>query len=98
MNMRLADQDRQALDLMLDQGVTADDRQTGFVATPRTDEMRERIAAVGQVLSLLGQMPAENPPSDLVAKTMRRIARADAQMDAREITVPPLFTTDRPVA
>lgn len=99
MTMRIVEQDRQAIDLMLDHGTTGDGARTsGFVAPPSSDELRHRVAGIGRILSLLGETPAESPPPDLVARTLRRIDQRGFDLDGDAITVPPLFDADRPLA
>ena len=97
--MRLADQDRHAIDLILDHGAASvTDAGGAFVAPPTGDEMRQRVAGIDTILAVLGTMPAQEPSPDLVARTMRRIDQRAADPDADQITVPSLFDGDRPLA
>ena len=50
----------------------------GFAAAP-ADLFRQRLRSASRVLNLLASMPASEPPVDLVARTLRRIERAEAQ-------------------
>jgi hypothetical protein len=42
-------------------------------AAPGTDGFDKRVNSVGSILRLLDQMPAGDPPADLVDRTMQRI-------------------------
>jgi hypothetical protein len=69
MNMQkdLTEADRLAIDLLLN--------KTGDKAfsAPVPDE---RVRAAGNVLKLLGEMPEESLPADLLARTLKRIRAA----------------------
>lgn len=83
-NVKLSNDDRRAIDLLLDRGPAATTGTNGFHfqtaqgmtaayhphATPAHPDS---IGAVQQVLDLLSLMPAEDPPADLVARTLARV-------------------------
>ena len=77
MTKRLRDSDRRAVDLLLDRSAGAGNGgdgngSGGYIAhvQPATEP---GIMGVQQVLSLLDLLPADEPPADLVARTMARI-------------------------
>jgi hypothetical protein len=80
--MRLSHQDGLAVDLLLD-GSRVDPaaKLKAFVEPELTS--RERVGAVGELLSVLDSLPAEEPSGDLVARTIKRVAS-----DKSKITLP----------
>jgi hypothetical protein len=83
MKPRLRDEDRLAVDLLLDRAAAGAGNgnghsPTGF--TPVNGAVRERLAAVENLLRVLDLLPAEEPPVDLAARTMRRL-EAEAARD-----------------
>jgi hypothetical protein len=72
MKSKLKDEDRKALDLLLDRGPTAAGRSAPVYAAADAG-VRERLPRVQKVLHLLDALPAVEPPKDLVAKTMEYI-------------------------
>jgi len=73
MSRKLSDEDRRAVDLLLDHGISQSGITRVAGAVPQ-----KRLAAAERVLKLIGQMPAEEPSIDLVAATMERLDRATA--------------------
>jgi hypothetical protein len=68
---KLQTEDGQAVDLLLDgQAVSLTD---SGVFVKSVDVEPQRVQTVKQILSLLKQLPTEDPPRDLVGKTIRRI-------------------------
>jgi hypothetical protein len=76
MTRKLSDEDSRAVDLLLDHGTGMGNDGITRVA-PHVSQ--KRLAAAEKLLKLVGQMPTEEPPDDLVAKTMRRIDRASSR-------------------
>jgi hypothetical protein len=78
---RLRDEDRLAVDLLLDRAVTSSggNGQSGTGFTPVNSGATEHVAKVQSLLRVLEMMPAEEPPSDLVAKTIRRVEAESAE-------------------
>jgi hypothetical protein len=81
MKLRLSERDRQAVDLLLDRTPSVD---ASGVATPSSAvaagvELNDSLKSVSAVLSLLGQLPQEAPPSDLVQRTLQRIQESSAE-------------------
>ncbi len=62
--------DRAAIEILLSQN-----GKSGYIA-PAASPSKKRLAAAQQWLDLLGSCPAEDPPADLAARTLRYIARA----------------------
>jgi hypothetical protein len=80
MTRKLSDDDRKAVDLLLDQQLSPDAMgggRAGF-APPSTDALRARLRNLQTVLGVLSALPAEEPSSDLVARTMSRIEGSTA--------------------
>ena len=92
---RLRDEDRLAVDLLLDRAASSagngsGNGQTGF--TPVSNAAGQ-VRQVEAVLRVLDMMPAEEPPADLVSRTMRRIDTDSAQHDPAALRPPqPLVT------
>ena len=66
MSLSLRSEDKAAIDLLLDRSQSG----VGFTEV-RVDQ--ERLISAERVLNMLDLMPAEEPPQDLLARTMRRI-------------------------
>jgi hypothetical protein len=83
MTRKLSEQDRQAVDLVLDR-FTSVAREDGIVAMG--DGVAEpHVQSVEKILSVLAEMPATEPSDDLLSKTLRRIEQVHADVQAREI-------------
>jgi hypothetical protein len=85
MNKKLREADARAVDLILDRAVAARGNGDGnggmFAATMTASHVavsNEHVAAVEKVLRLLDAMPATEPASDLVQRTLDRIAASNA--------------------
>jgi hypothetical protein len=80
MSRKLTDEDRRAVDLFLDQGAEAtNDAVTRMV--PLVSQ--KRMSAVLKTLAMLDLMPVEEPPTNLIEKTMRRIDREISETTAQ---------------
>lgn len=85
---RLRDEDRLAVDLLLDRAVTSSgDGPAGTGFTPVNGGTAEQVAKVQSLLRVLDLMPAEEPPGDLMARTIRRVEAESAQ-DASTLRPP----------
>jgi hypothetical protein len=85
---RLRDEDRLAVDLLLDRAVSGSagngsgngsgsgsgNGHSASSFTPVNGAVPEQVARVQAVLRVLEMMPAEDPPADLLERTMRRVA------------------------
>jgi hypothetical protein len=71
MARELRPEDRQAVDMLLDHSRSA----VGFAAESGVDPAR--LNAVSAVLHLLDNLPAADPPADLLARTLERVGAAE---------------------
>jgi hypothetical protein len=69
MSKKLSDDDRRAVDLLLDRSGNG---QASY-ATPAGAALHQRLQNAEKLLQVLAAMPAIDPAPDLVARTMRRI-------------------------
>jgi hypothetical protein len=76
MAKRLKPQDAHAVDLLLNKAGANTMRQDSRYHAPTNDDQRDSIERVEALLTLLQQWPAEEPPANLVERTMARIAAA----------------------
>jgi len=83
MNKRLSDDDRRAVDLLLDRDNLPVNQ---LFATPVRGNFEHRLDTVEQILALLDQMPAEEPSFDLAGRTMQRIEEAQLDPTAADRT------------
>lgn len=74
MSMTLRSADARAVDLILDQAATAQTAGGATLFAGDAGASNEQIAAVEKVLKLLDVMPAAEPPSDLLRRTLDRVA------------------------
>jgi hypothetical protein len=81
MTNRLSDEDRRAVDLVLDRP----DGESAEVVLPSPPPSPQSVQSVEKILSLLQSMPANDPPPDLAARTLRRIDQALAAMNATAV-------------
>lgn len=81
MNLQLGDEDRRAVDMYLDQSTSrsndADNAASSARPAPASSEFRSRLQTIERLLTTLDQLPASDPPPDLVARTLRRIEEHD---------------------
>lgn len=73
MTKRLGDSDRRAVDLLLDRSAAAGNGNGDGNVSHTQPATEPGIQAVQRVLSLLDRMPVDEPPADLVARTLARI-------------------------
>jgi len=83
MNFRLRDEDRRAVDLLLDRAATGSgvnpngagngNGHHGASFTQVSGDIQTRLPAVQKVLQVLDMLPAEEPPQDLLGRTLRRV-------------------------
>jgi len=67
--------DGQAIDLLLDQSERSRDMSSASYAQPN-EGVFHRVASAQKVLSVLDLWEAEEPPVDLIQRTMSRIANS----------------------
>jgi hypothetical protein len=94
---RLRDEDRLAVDLLLDRAASGSNGNgnghstTGFTAV--NNAVSEQVGKVQALLHVLDTLPADEPPTDLVARTMRRVDAQSAQ-DPAALRPPQPSATD----
>src|SRR4051812_18244419 len=77
MTRKLKDADRAAVDMLFDRiAATAGNGNGDGLVAMSSSVSDANLQAVEKVLDLLGQMPAPEPPADLAARTLQRIASA----------------------
>ena len=77
MKLKLTNEDRNAIDLMLDQAAAVvKNPARGYAAAAGA----EHLKAVETVLHLLQALPASEPPADLVSRTLAHISQATGQI------------------
>jgi hypothetical protein len=84
MKSKLTDEDRRALNLILDRGNAAATSGPLYAAADEPmSKLSKRIPKIQKVLQLLDALPAEEPPQDLVARTLKYIAAAPGHREPR---------------
>src|SRR5439155_24752287 len=98
MRIRLDDEDRRAVDLLLE-------RATGIGDMPPLDQLfrapvasgfERRLDAAEKLLGLLEQISVEDPPADLALRTIQRVRETELADKADIMPVKPAFQTQRP--
>jgi hypothetical protein len=75
-NKKLNDEDRAAVDLLLDrptEGFYMGSLADSGVFVKSVSPQPQRVRSVKQVLNLLKELPVDEPPADLAGKTLRRV-------------------------
>jgi len=83
MKSKLSQEDRQAINLILDRSNAA--ATSGPLYAAADESMRKRVPKIQKVLQLLDALPTEEPPTDLVARTMKFIEQAPAHREPRHV-------------
>ena len=79
MSLNLRDEDRRAVDLLLDRSPAAaatshnGNGDAGGTVFAQPGVAQERLNRAERMLRMLDMLPAVDPPQDLVARTMRRL-------------------------
>lgn len=98
MTRKLDEADRAAVDLLFDRLNTASDGgRGGFVAVSGAVS-EDRVGALQQMLSVLSQMPAPEPPADLATRTLQRVARKGAAPATMRPAPQPFIDPTQPMA
>jgi hypothetical protein len=92
MTKRLGDDDRSAVDVILDQQADDGNPSGAFVGQAN---LAQRVDRVQRLLHLLEQMPSLEPPADLVTKTLVRIEQEAYVQPGRMHHVPQALTSER---
>src|SRR5262245_31258056 len=98
--VRLDDEDRRAVDLLLERASETGDLPPveQLFRAPVAGGFERRLDAAEAILSLIGNMPAEEPPADLVTRTLEHIRLADAHEPMDAVPSKPVFPSQRPHA
>lgn len=90
MTPTLREEDRRALDLLLDRGPAASAQADGgaLYAGPAGQVSQERVRSAEKVLHLLDLLPDAEPPQDLVARTLRRLGASVPTVAAAPMFAP----------
>jgi hypothetical protein len=104
--VKLSDDNRRAIDLMLDRGTAASSATgasfssrdgmsaaSGYVSHTSPADTQS-VQAVQRVLDLLSLLPSEEPPADLVERTIARIEQAVSPTAAMHQPFRPGLTAD----
>ncbi len=78
--MKLNDEDGRVVDLLLDRQTTSPAAAGAFVKS--VEVQPQRVKTIQQILSVLKQLPAEDPSPDLASRTIHRVDAAIAALDA----------------
>lgn len=99
MNITLREEDRQAVDLLLNQGAQAATGGKGASVYATADpSLGRRVAQAQKLLHLLDLLPAPEPSVDLAARTMRFVQEARASNAPVRSPLPILLGSQRPSA
>ncbi|SRR6266446_3831963 len=102
MNLTLREEDRQAVDLLLDGAAAVvgnGNANGGQVVYAVTDaSLGERVARTQKLVQLLAVLPQEEPPADLVERTLRFVEDTGSRRHSAAPQIPNLLDTQRPLA
>ena len=87
MTPRLRDEDRLAVDLLLDRAA-ASSAGDGKAFTQFHGAAAEQVAKVQSLLRVLDMMPADEPSDDLLSRTIRRVEDESAARDPSVLRTP----------
>jgi len=98
MNLTLREEDRRAVDLLLDRGLKAAGNGNGQTVYATADPtLGQRVSRAQQLLQLLEWLPESEPPVDLVGRTLQLVDQS-AHRGAMRNELPNLVANQRPVA
>src|SRR5437868_6259832 len=80
MKVKLSEEDRCAIDLVLEQRAAAAAGGLEHCFGKSSASLQKRVAQVGKLFDLLGHLPAEEPPANLVAATMKYVQRHEHEV------------------
>jgi len=100
MRVSLDDEDRRAVDLLLERANEIGDIPPveQLFHAPVAVGFERRLDAAEAFLGLLDNMPAEDPPDDLVSRTLERVRAADSHEQAELAQARPVVPSQRPHA
>ena len=94
--VKLSEEDRCAIDLVLEQRAAANNGDASGLEHcfgKPTASLQARVQKVTQLLDVLAQMPVEEPPMNLAEKTLRFVHQHQHERPA-----PPIPATRRPTS
>jgi hypothetical protein len=89
--VKLSEEDRCAIDLVLEQRAAANNGGIGGLEQcfgKPSASLLKRVQKVTQLLDVLGQMPAEDPPMSLAESTLRFVQRHQHQIPSAQAPMP----------
>jgi hypothetical protein len=97
MNVSMRDEDRQAVDLVLDRSAAAMGKGPRYAAAD--SRIRDRVSHVENVLAIFGNLEAGDPPRDMLSRTIRFVEQsAGCDLRAAREVHPSLNHHQRPMA
>lgn len=87
MKVKLSDDDRCAIDLVLEERAAGDAQFEQCFGKSGGVTLQKRVARVEKLLNLLDQMPAEDPSAKLLAGTMKFITKHAPASPAAHVPV-----------
>jgi len=103
MKVKFTSDDRFAIDLLLQHHGEGPSTAWGqsYVAKPHDHRLLQQVQRVEKVLGMLAQLPATDPPANLVSRTLKRVeregTRRPAQMPSHVQHAPPQRPANRQV-
>jgi hypothetical protein len=99
MNVLIRNEDRQAMDLIMDRSLMAASKAEGkSVYAAAHGDVRQRANAVEKVLGLLDNLAATEPPANMLKRTLRYVEDASAQTGSSNGRTSHSFTIPPPLA
>jgi len=99
MNLTLQEEDRRAVDLLLDGAAAVGSGIGNPIAYAVTDaSLGARVARTQKLVQLLDALPQIEPPADLLDRTLRFIENPPSRQNAPAATLPDMLGEQRPVA
>ena len=99
MNLTLQDEDRRAVDLLLDRATAVGTGNGNQIAYAVTDAaLGQRVARTQKLVQLLDALPQIEPPSDLLDRTLRFVEDPSSRQHLAPATMPPAIDAQRPQA
>lgn len=100
MNVTLGQEDRRAVDLLLDRTATAASANGAAhpVFAMADTTTGNRVMRAQRLLSLLDQLPGEEPPADLIKRTLQFVEQSSQEQAGVRNPMPNLIASDRPHA
>jgi len=98
MTKRLSEEDRNAVDLLLDRTLIGADGNGGSFVSHAMTAPQARLEAVGSVLKVLEAIPAPEPSADLIERTMQRIAAGAVRVPSGPARAAAMSDASRPHA